>query len=64
MAQQSIEQLEQDIEITLALLHADLNRKQWNFYIGQYHALCIRYLNMTGEPIITTPGKNDYIIGL
>lgn len=57
MKQQSIEQIEFDIEITHARLQDTLTIKQWEFYVRQYHALYIRYLQMKGEPIITDNSK-------
>ncbi|MFV0313452.1 MAG: hypothetical protein ACK5KN_17645 [Dysgonomonas sp.] len=62
MGQQSIEQLEQDIEITLTFLYGKLTMKQWDFYVRQYHALCIKWHQMRGEQPIVMHGKSDYII--
>lgn len=62
MIQDSIEQLEHDIEITLAFLSCDLSKKQWSFYVGQYHALCIKWHRMKGQHPVVTHGKSDYII--
>lgn len=62
MAQQSIEKIEQDIELTLAFLHGDLNRTDWTRYIRQYHALYIRYLQMKGEPIVTDNSNYQIIV--
>lgn len=61
MAQQSIEQLEQDIEITLAFLYGDLNLKDWTFYIRRYHSLYIQYLQMKGEPIVTDNSNHQIL---
>ncbi|MBB4034865.1 hypothetical protein GGR21_000752 [Dysgonomonas hofstadii] len=62
MKQQSLEQLEHDIEITLAFLFGDLTMKQWSYYVGRYHALCIKRAQMKGERPSVTEGKTDYII--
>ena len=64
MGNSTIEQIEFDIEITLARLHdTTLTMKQWEFYIRQYHALIIKYLHQKGEPIITDNSKHKSYYG-
>lgn len=62
MGQLSIEKLEHDIEITLAFLRDDLTKKQWDFYIRQYHALCIKWCQMRGERPCANYNRSEYII--
>ena len=59
---QSIEQIEHDIEITLAFLYGELTKQQWDFYVRQFHALNIKLSQMKGEHPAVKHGKTDYII--
>ena len=62
MKQQSIEQLEHDIEITLAFLSGDLTMKQWTYYINKYNALSIKLCQMKGERPMESYSNPNYII--
>lgn len=62
MRQRTVEQVENDIEIVLAFLSADLDFKNWTRYVSQYHVLSIELCNVKGESPIVYEGKTDYII--